>query len=48
MKRVIDDALRIEAAEVNREAGQYSQFKAIRASTCNVCIDSKEPLWELI
>ena len=48
VKRVIDDALRIEAAEVNREAGQYSQFKAIRASTCNVCIESQEPLWELI
>ena len=48
VKRVIDDALRIEAAEVNREAGRYSKFKAIRASTCNVCIESKEPLWELI
>ena len=48
VKRVLDDALRIEAAEVKREAGRYSKFKAIRASTCNVCIESKAPLWELI
>ena len=48
VKRVIDVALRIEAAEVNRATGQYLKFKAIRASTCNVCIESEEPLWELI
>ena len=48
VKRVIDDSLRVEAAEVTREAGRYSRFKAIRASTCKICIESKEPLWELV
>ena len=48
VKRVIDDSLRVEAAEVEREVGRYSKFKAIRASTCNICIESKEPLWELV
>ena len=48
VKRVIDDSLRVEAAEVTRESGRYSKFKAIRASTCQICIESKEPLWELV
>jgi len=48
VKRVIDDSLRVEAAEVTREAGSYTKFKAVRASTCKICIESKEPLWELV
>ena len=48
VKRVIDDSLRVEAAKVTREAGRHSKFKAIRASTCKICIESKEPLWELV
>ena len=48
VRRVVDETLNVQAAELKREQGRYTKFKNVRASNCNVCQTSKTPTWELV
>ena len=48
VRRVVDETLNVQAAELKREQGRYTKVKNVRASNCNVCQKSKTPTWQLV
>ena len=48
VRRVVDETLNVQAAELKREQGRYTKVKNVRASNCNVCQISKTPTWQLV